>query len=391
MRIMARLALYKYVLRTDGEWRYCKAVTGANGKIRPDVVLVQGKEERHEEGCYYILHNKKWINVGEDSTVAEHKRKLLMNKLEADRLSGRESVVTTPAQEGQTPLAAAVEKYFSNLEAQGKDPKTITAYRAAINPFAANCGKQFVEDVDRQDMLDYMAWLRKQPNREQSNSNPSRTYANKVGHCAIFLKSFGVTKLLKKSEYPKFHAKKIVAHTDAELALLYAHADAEETFLLDFFIGSMARDAEAYNCKFKDLTGTTLTLYGKQSKTRTVEISPRLAASINERRTRSKSEYLFVNRKGNPNQHLLRDLQNLAKRARATFHCELHELRKTGASRRYRSGCLLDTLMYALGHNSLSTTQIYLSDVHQDETKKAVAAADFIPVPQIVRTGTDGD
>jgi len=36
--------------------------------------------------------------------------------------------------------------------------------------------------------------------------------------------------------------KKVVAHTEDELPLLYGHADAEERFLLDFLIGSMARD-----------------------------------------------------------------------------------------------------------------------------------------------------
>jgi hypothetical protein len=60
--------------------------------------------------------------------------------------------------------------------------------------------------------------------------------------------------------------------------VLYGAADAEETFLLDFFIGSMARDHEAYG-KYghPELTGTTLTLYGKHHKTRTVEINQRLA------------------------------------------------------------------------------------------------------------------
>jgi hypothetical protein len=47
------------------------------------------------------------------------------------------------------------------------------------------------------------------------------------------LNSFGVTKLLKKNEEPKYHKKKVVAHTEEELALLYGHADAEELFLLD--------------------------------------------------------------------------------------------------------------------------------------------------------------
>jgi hypothetical protein len=31
------------------------------------------------------------------------------------------------------------------------------------------------------------------------------------------------------------------------LSLLFGHADAEERFLLDFFIGSMVRDHEGYN------------------------------------------------------------------------------------------------------------------------------------------------
>jgi hypothetical protein len=40
----------------------------------------------------------------------------------------------------------------------------------------------------------------------------------------------------------------------------------------------MARDHEAYGkYRHPDLTGTTLTLYGKQNKTRTVEITQRLA------------------------------------------------------------------------------------------------------------------
>jgi integrase len=211
---------------------------------------------------------------------------------------------------------------------------------------------------------------------------------NKVGHVRIFLKEFGVTKLLKKNEDPKYHKKKVVAHTDEELALLYGHADAEEVFLLDFFIGSMARDQEAYGCHYADLTGTTLTLYGKQHKTRTVEISPRLAEAIIERRKRSKSEYLFPNGKGRPNQHLLRDLQRLAKKVRAQFHCELHKLRKTGASRRYLAGVPLITLMQELGHESLAVTQDYLVDVKKEETKKAVADADFVLKPRLVKPKT---
>ena len=290
-----------------------------------------------------------------------------------------------------TSLAQASERYFTNLEARGLDAKSIRAYRTGVDPFVQTCKKPCVDDVTKQDMLDFMGWLRKQPLTIRKNSNPERTYSNKVGYVAIFLKEFGVSRLLKKKEYPRYHKKKVVAHPDDELSFLYGHANAEERFLLDFFIGSMVRDHEGYGSRYTELTGVTLTIRGKQRKTRTVEISPRLAGEINNRRKRSNSEYLFPNRKGKPNQHLLRDLQDLAKRAGAKFHTELHKLRKTGASRRYLKGVGLPTLMQELGHESLATTQDYLADVRrEDEAKKAVADADFVPKPHLV-SGTDGD
>ncbi len=380
-----KFSIYKYC-KTGADWRYRKAAFYPNGKIKPNVVLVKGKEERHTEGSYFLNHRNQWIAAGDDALDAQRGRSLRLNRLEYERLSGKAPAPATVT--GRTPLAAAEEKYFSNAEARGLDPKSIRAYRSAVSPFVAQCKKTFVEDVSRQDLIDFIGWLRKQPVPERKHGNPARTMNNKVGHVRIFLKEFGVTKLLKKNEEPKYHKKKVVAHTDEELALLYWPADAEEVFLLDFFIGSMARDHEAYGCRYADLTGTTLTLYGKQHKTRTVEISPRLAEAIIERRKRSKSEYLFPNGKGHPNQHLLRDLQRLAKKVRAQFHCELHKLRKTGASRRYLAGVPLVTLMQELGHESLAVTQDYLVDVKKEETKKAVADADFVLKPRVVKPKT---
>ena len=181
-------------------------------------------------------------------------------------------------------------------------------------------------------LLNYTGWLRKQPVPKRKHSSPERTLANRVGDMRVFLKEFGITKLLKKNEEPKYHEKKVVAHPDDELDVLYGAADAVETFLLDFFIGSMARDHEAYG-KYghADLTGTTLTLYGKHHKTRTVEITQRLGDAIRELRKSSNFKALFVNRKGNPDKHLLRRLQSLAKKAGAKFHTELHCARRAQA------------------------------------------------------------
>jgi hypothetical protein len=109
--------------------------------------------------------------------------------------------------------------------------------------------------VTKQDMLDFMGWLRKQPLAIRSNSNPERTCSNKVGYVAVFLKEFGVSRLLKKKEYPRCHKKKVVAHPEDELSLLCGHANAEERFLPDFFIGSMVHDHEGYGFRYTELTG----------------------------------------------------------------------------------------------------------------------------------------
>jgi Phage integrase, N-terminal SAM-like domain len=100
-------------------------------------------------------------------------------------------------------LAEASEKYFTNLEARGLDAKSIRTYRSGVDPFVQTCTKACVEDVTKQDMIDFMGWLRKQPWPIRSNSNPEHTYSNKVGYVAIFLKEFGVSRLLKKKEYPR--------------------------------------------------------------------------------------------------------------------------------------------------------------------------------------------
>ena len=397
---ISKYTLYKYV-KVDGTWRYCKAAYHDNGKIKPDVVYVNAKEgqlEGHPEGRYYMSHNGGWIDAGVDALEAQRKRKQRLALAEFKRLSGKASaqcLLVLPDSAGRITLAAAAEKYFANCEARGLDPETIRKYWAAVNPFAEHCGATYVDECrdNNQVLLNYMGWLRKQSVPQRKHSNPERTLANKVGDVRIFLKEFGITKLLKKNEEPKYHEKKVVAHPDDELDVLYGAADADETFLLDLFIGSMARDHEAFG-KYghPDLTTTTLTLYGKHHKTRTVEITKRLADSIHNRRKRTNSKHLFVNRNGKPDQHLLRKLQNIAKKAGATFHTDLHKLRKTGASRRYLAGVPLPTLRVELGHESLAVTQDYLADVRKPgEAKKAVTDADFIPKPKVVKTGTDGD
>jgi HNH endonuclease len=41
-------------VQTSAGARYCPVVFSANGRIKPDVVLVNNKPEQHPEGAYYL-------------------------------------------------------------------------------------------------------------------------------------------------------------------------------------------------------------------------------------------------------------------------------------------------------------------------------------------------
>jgi hypothetical protein len=69
--------LTKRVQRPQGT-RYCRVDLSANGRVKPDVVLVNGSEERHPEGAYYLEwregSKRVRLSVGKDAQDAAARR-----------------------------------------------------------------------------------------------------------------------------------------------------------------------------------------------------------------------------------------------------------------------------------------------------------------------------
>src|SRR5215472_15211626 len=69
--------LTKRVKTTQG-LRYCPIALSANGRVKPDIVLVNGKEERHPEGAYYLEWREGTkrvrLSVGKDAVDASARR-----------------------------------------------------------------------------------------------------------------------------------------------------------------------------------------------------------------------------------------------------------------------------------------------------------------------------
>lgn len=95
---------------TDKGPRYCRVILSANGRIKPDVVLVNGREERHLEGAFYI----EWregakrvrLSVGKDAADAGARR--LRKEAELNAINNGVDVAAADDQNGHRSVAKAI-------------------------------------------------------------------------------------------------------------------------------------------------------------------------------------------------------------------------------------------------------------------------------------------
>ena len=127
--------LTKRIMTRSG-MRYCAVVLSANGRVRPDVVLVDGQQERHPEGAYYLewRENGKRIrlSVGNDAQEAAARR--LRKEAELNAVNNGVAVVAHDGKQNGS-LAAAITEYLGEVKLS-KKPKTHSAYSTALSYFA---------------------------------------------------------------------------------------------------------------------------------------------------------------------------------------------------------------------------------------------------------------
>src|SRR5258706_14657080 len=119
-------------VQTPHGWRYCTVVLSANGRVKPDLVIVNGKQETHKEGAYYL----EWregskrirLSVGKDPADASARRQ--RKEAELNAVNNGVTVVPENGQNGYRSLATAVTEYLEETTLT-KRPKTLAAYATA--------------------------------------------------------------------------------------------------------------------------------------------------------------------------------------------------------------------------------------------------------------------
>jgi len=380
-----KVNLTKYVA-TEAGLRYCPAVITSNGRIKQDIVLVGDKEERHPEGAYYLDWRRNGVRVrlsvgknAQDALTQRDRRTFELNAVaHGVELASSAGPNGSGLNDGRKPLSVAVADFLEDTKLS-KKPKTLAAYKTALNYFTESCPKLYVEDIERRDMLKFAAFLRDE--KEQA----PRSVHNKFENVMSFLKAQGVRGLVGKNDWPRYTEEEPEVYEQAELDTLFAACDAEERLWFESFLMTGMIEQEVMHLYWSDvnLKASTLKVTHKPNwtpkayKEREIPIPEKLVTSLlAAKATHAKTCPLVFPTAGcRPKLNFLDDLKAVATRAGLNpENFWLHKFRATFATWHLWAGIDLRTVQQWLGHSDMESTMRYLKPSRSQATKDRVNA-----------------
>ena len=366
-------------VQTPHGWRYCRVVLAGNGRIKPDLVVVNGKQETHKEGAYYLEWREGTkrvrLSVGKDPADASARR--LRKEAELNAVNNGVAVVPD-GQNGHRSVAAAVADFLDETKLT-KKPKTLAAYSTALSYFMESCHKLNLEDIDRRDMLKFGAFLR--DDKEQA----PRSCWNKFANVMSFLKAHGIRGLVGKNDWPRYTEEEPEIYEDEELDKLFAACDAEKRLWYEFFLMTGMREQEVMYTYWSDvnLAGSTVRVSHKPDrgwtpkayKEREIPIPSRLVKRLKAWKAKSHKgcALVFPTAGCNPKLDFLDCLKAVAERAKIDKeNFWLHKFRATFATRCLWAGVDLRTVQQWLGHTDMESTMRYLKPSRSQHVRDKV-------------------
>ncbi len=367
-------------VQTSKGLRYCPVILSANGRVKPDSVLVGGRPERHAEGAYYLEWRENGrrvrLSVGKDPADASARRQRKESELNA--LNNGVAVIPEGGDDGHRSLAAAVSEYLEETSLT-KKPKTLAAYTTALNYFTESCPKIYLQDIDRKDLLQFCAFL-----RDQKDQAP-RSCWNKFANVMSFLKANGIRGLVKKNDWPRYTEEEPEMYEEAELDKLFKACDAEERLWYEFFLMTGMREQEVMYTYWSDVNFAAATVRvshkpdrnwtPKAYKEREIPIPKKLVKKLKASKAKADKAcgLVFPTAGCNPKLDFLDCLKACAERAKLDEdNFWLHKFRATFATRCLWAGVDLRTVQQWLGHSDMESTMRYLKPSRSQQVRQKV-------------------
>ena len=160
--------------------------------------------------------------------------------MEAELTAARHGIIpSAPAVEPEperTSFAAALDGYLRYVR-DHRSLRTFRTYRPILASFKAFCAKTHIDDVDRQDLLDFATHLSKQGQKGKS-------IYNKLVVLSQVMKQHDKPKLLQAGDWPSFVETVRPIYEDFELTNLFKACAPAEEIRFKFYLMSGFRDAE---------------------------------------------------------------------------------------------------------------------------------------------------
>ena len=233
----------------DGR-RFCRVIFTPNGRIKPDWVEVDERQEKHPEGAYYLDWTedgqRRRMAVGSDATAAYNSLKKKQSEFEA---IARGLVVTDPVEEEENArlrLRAAKADFLEDTQLS-RQRKTWLGYCLTLRYFMECCSKTYVEEIERKDLLRFVVFL-----RDEKELAP-RTVHNKFAEVLTFLAAQGVPKLVSKNDRPRFVDQEVEIYEDHQLLALHSACSLYHSTQYDFYLMSGFREQETMHVQWENI------------------------------------------------------------------------------------------------------------------------------------------
>ena len=404
------------MIKIDDKWPFAPVVE-RKGKIIRDHVLVNGKDEHHPEGRYYLewyeggKKRRQPIEMFEEAVPAARAKFIELRARKAGILvelpkpEARSTSLAIPSSAqpsapdpNRLTMAAAVDRYLEFCEKQ-RSLRTFRTYRPALKTyFLTSYNKTFVDEVTREDILRYISYC-------FDHGLAARSVYDKVVTVLTLLKRHGHKKLIESSDWPDYVETIRPVYEPEEIHAMLRHATPIEALLIKFFLSSGFRNRETrfvawYDLDFRNcLARVTAKPVWKFSPKNYEERAVPLPGAMIEQLQRLKAErkataadLVFPNTVGNPDTLHIEIIKKVAWRAKLNCgqcvsehgykcaegpFCEryfLHKFRHTFATQHLRDGIDIRTLQTWLGHRDIQSTMIYLKGIQSRDALAKVNA-----------------
>ena len=266
-----------------------------------------------------------------------------------------------------------IKKFLVAKTVEGRTDRTIQYYRDRITTIVDRINKS-VTEITTDDIRYYMAV------RKIKDGVSDVTIGNEIRCMRSFFTFLENEELINKNPCRAIGPiktekvkKKAFSEMDVE-KIRSACRTARETAIVEILLSTGCRVSELVGIERKDVLGESLTVHGKGKKDRTVYLNAKSQMAITNylKERTDNSSYLFTkykkDEKANAGQ-IEKTVRDIGERA-GVKKCHPHRFRRTCATFALRRGMPVEQVSKMLGHEELTTTQIYL-DLSEEELHQA--------------------